>query len=101
MKYDLEQLYKHITREQMNEEELRKQIQEEFHNTLKIINENRLNDLRYAIEHGHYPKIKYFPEDFYFSNKINDDDIKKIFYWDDNDKCYYKINEEWRGCCYD
>lgn len=85
----------------MNEEELRKQIQKELQNTLKIINENKLNDLKYAIERGHYPKTKYFPEDFYFSNKINEDDIKRYFYWDDNDKCYYRKYKEWAGCCCD
>lgn len=74
----------------MNEEELRKQIQKELQNTLKIINENRLNDLKYAVEHGHYPKTKYFPEDFYYSNVLD----KKDFYWDEENKCYYRKNKE-------
>lgn len=38
---------------------------------------------------------KYVEEDFYYSNVLD----KKDFYWDEEDKCYYRKNKEWVGCC--
>lgn len=68
---------------------LKEESEKQIENTIKQINEKRLEDLKYRAEHGRLPKRKYFEEDFYYSHRLD----KKDFYWDDKDKCYYKKGE--------
>lgn len=96
----------------MNEEKLRKQIEENSKNITKALEQDQIDYLKSKLEYTEnmlkYQKglikdkpidktYRYVEEDFYYSNVLD----KKDFYYDKEDKYYYRKNEEWVGCCCD
>lgn len=96
----------------MNEEKLRKQIKENSKNITKALEQDQIDYLKSKLEYTEnmlkYQKglikdkpidktYRYVEEDFYYSNVLD----KKDFYYDKENKYYYRKNEEWAGCCYD
>ena len=93
----------------MNEEKLRKQIKENSKNITKALEQDQIDYLKSKLEYTEnmlkYQKglikdkpidktYRYVEEDFYYSNVLD----KKDFYYDKEDKYYYRKNEEWAGC---
>lgn len=93
----------------MNEEELRKQIEENSKNIVEALKQDQIDYLKSKLEYTEnmlkYQQglikenpidktYKYVEEDFYYSNVLD----KKDFYYDEKDNCYYRKNEEWVGC---
>lgn len=93
----------------MNEEELKKQIEKNSKNIIEALKQDQIDYLKSKLEYTEnmlkYQQglikdkpidktYKYFEEDFYYSNILD----KKDFYYDKEDGCYYRKNEEWVGC---
>lgn len=93
----------------MNEEKLRKKIEENNKNIVEALKQDQIDYLKSKLEYTEnmlkYQQglisekpidktYKYVEEDFYYSNVLD----KKDFYYDKEDKCYYRKNEEWVGC---
>lgn len=96
----------------MNEEELRKQIEENSKNILEALRQDQEYYLKSQLEYTEnmlkYQQglikdkpidktYKYVEEDFYYSNVLD----KQDFYYDKEDECYYRKYKEWEGCCCD
>lgn len=86
----------------MNEEQLRKQIEENSRKILEMLKQNEIDYLKSQLKYTEnmlkYQQglisekpidktYKYFKEDFYYSNVLD----KKDFYYDKEDGCYYMI----------
>lgn len=97
----------------MNEEKLRKQIEENNKNIVEALKQDQIDYLKSKLEYTEnmlkYQQglikdkpidktYKYVEEDFYYSNVLD----KKDFYWDEKDNCYYMKDEtdiiKYNGC---